>query len=46
MNSQLDAQNQELQSEINEYKRTIYAYETEASKLKQDHEDDLNHLRQ
>ena len=46
MNSQLDAQNQELQSEINEYKRTIFALETEASRQKQEHEDDLNHLRQ
>ena len=35
MNSQLDAQNQELQHEINDYKRTIFNLEADASKLKQ-----------
>ena len=46
MNSQLDSQNQELQQEINDYKRTIFNLEADASKLKQQSEDDLNMLRQ
>ena len=46
MNSQLDAQNQELQREINDYKRTIFNLEADASKQKQKSEDDINMLRQ